>query len=252
MLTFASDSTPGPALADPSARSRARRRALLALLLLVPIPSIGTASAMVIDATEGTDWGRAIFAAAKVLLIVFPAAWLLLVERGRPSLSPARRGGFGPAAALGVLISVVIVAAWWLVGRAWIDPDLIRATAATTGIDDPWMYLAFAAWTCTINSVLEEYVWRWFVFRQCEVLLPGGRGVPAVLLSAALFTVHHVFALRAQFGWDVTALASAGVFIGGAVWSWCYLRYRSIWPGWLSHVIVDITVFAIGWILIFG
>jgi uncharacterized protein len=100
------------------------------------------------------------------------------------------------------------------------------------------------------NAVLEEYVWRWFVFRKCEALVRISW--LAVLLSAALFTVHHVLALAAQFDWMITLAASAGVFLGGAVWSWCYLRYRSIWPGFVSHVIVDIAIFAIGWRLLFA
>ena len=45
-------------------------------------------------------------------------------------------------------------------------------------------------------------------------------------------------------------LATLGVAIGGAWWSWLYLRYESVWPGYLSHVIVDLAIFAIGgWLL---
>ena len=74
----------------------------------------------------------------------------------------------------------------------------------------------------------------------------------AVLASAACFTVHHVTALQAQFDWKVTLLASLGVFIGGAIWSWMYGRYRSVWPGYLSHAIVDVAIYVIGWGIIFG
>ena len=44
---------------------------------------------------------------------------------------------------------------------------------------------------------------------------------------------------------------TCGVFVGGAVWNWCYLRYRSIWPGYVSHAIVDAALLAIGWKLLF-
>ena len=74
----------------------------------------------------------------------------------------------------------------------------------------------------------------------------------AVLLSAVLFTLHHVIALRAQFDWLPAILASLGVLLGGVAWSWCYLRYRSVWPGYLSHLIVDVTLLWIGWQLIFA
>jgi membrane protease YdiL (CAAX protease family) len=36
------------------------------------------------------------------------------------------------------------------------------------------------------------------------------------------------------------------------MWSWLYLRYRSVWPCYVSHAIVDIAVFVVGWLIIFG
>ena len=73
-----------------------------------------------------------------------------------------------------------------------------------------------------------------------------------LLLSAVLFTIHHVVALKAQFDWRVTTLASTGVLLGGWIWSMLYLRFRSIWPGYLSHAIVDVAVYVVGWRIIFG
>ena len=48
------------------------------------------------------------------------------------------------------------------------------------------------------------------------------------------------------------ASTAAGIFIGAGLWSGLYLRTRSVWPGYLSHAIVDVAVFAIGWRLIRG
>jgi membrane protease YdiL (CAAX protease family) len=73
-----------------------------------------------------------------------------------------------------------------------------------------------------------------------------------VVAAALAFTAHHVIALAAQFNWGVTLLGSLGVFSGGAAWSWLYLRYRSIWPGYISHAMVDVAIFVIGYGLIFG
>jgi hypothetical protein len=88
------------------------------------------------------------------------------------------------------------------------------------------------------------------VFRQIERLAAP---VFAVLLSAAAFTLHHAIIVQTQFGaWSLTALASAGVFAGGAMWSALYLRFRSIWPAWTSHVLVDVAIFLIGARLVFG
>ena len=94
----------------------------------------------------------------------------------------------------------------------------------------------------------EEYVWRWYCFRQCEVLLGGAGGVMA---SALGLTLLHIIALGAQFSPVVTVLGSVGVFCGGAIWSWRFLRYRSVWPCYVSHAIVDLAIFILGYHLIF-
>jgi len=228
-----------------------RRNAAIALALLIPAPTIG---ALVSIGIAPGVIGQAVYIAAKVWLFAMPAVWWFVVERGRWSWSPARKGGFGVGALLGLAISMVIVGAYWTVGRAVIDVDAVRAAAAGNQLDEPARYLALVAYLTLVNSVLEEYVWRWFAFRQFEMLLGNVRhaGGIAVVLAAAAFTLHHAVALGLQFGWVVTALGSLGVFIGGATWSWVYLRYRSVWPAYLSHAIVDVAVFVVGWWLLFG
>ena len=111
----------------------------------------------------------------------------------------------------------------------------------------PKYFLAAAGWTL-VNSLMEEYVYRWFVLRQCRALTGN---VPAIIGSALIFTVHHVIAVSVYLGPVLTILASSGVFIGGLLWAWLYLRYRSIWPAWISHVLADVAVFVVGWFLLF-
>jgi membrane protease YdiL (CAAX protease family) len=229
----------------PSGLQARRFHAVLALLLLVPVPSLAVALALV---EQPGPVGRALFVGAKLWILLLPLGWYLLMERGRPSWSPPRRGGLLVGAGLGVASAAAIAAAFWLL-RSHIDPTALAATAELMGIATPPVYLAGAAYWVMVNSVLEEYVWRWFVYVQLERLVPPSA---AVLGSALAFTAHHVVALQVYLPWGLTLLASSGVLIGGATWSWCYRRYRSIWPGWIAHALADIAVFAVGWMLIFG
>lgn len=242
----ATDKPSTPAVSG--AETVARRRAWLALLLLVPAPSLGAAAGMFW--WPGTVLGKGIFLASKLWLVVFPVLWWRWVERGAWSWSPARKGGFGLAVASGLLISLAILAVYGLTRKlGWLDPALVVERSKQTGLNQPGLYLLGAVYWITLNSLMEEYVWRWFVFRQCE-RLAGGLG--GVLLSALAFTLHHVLALSGQFSWGLTLLGSLGVFTGGAIWSALYLRCRSIWPCYVSHAIVDTPIFLIGWWLIFG
>lgn len=194
--------------------------------------------------------GKVIFVAAKVWLVLLPLVWRLMLDRKPVSWSPPRQGGFGVAIAAGLLMSLMIFGAYALALRLGaIDASVVAERAARTGLNTLSGYLLGALYWITINSLLEEYVWRWFVLRQCETLWRGKAGL---VVAALAFTAHHVIALAAQFNWGVTLLASLGVFVGGATWNWLYLRYRSIWPGYVSHAIVDLAIFIIGYRLIFG
>jgi hypothetical protein len=130
-----------------------------------------------------------------------------------------------------------------------LDTAMVAERAARTGLDHRGLYLAGALYWITLNSLLEEYVWRWFVFRQFEAIV-GPRW--AVLAAALAFTTHHVVALAGQFDTGLAIVGSVGVFTGGVTWSWLYRRYGSIWPGYVSHALVDVAVFVIGYRLIFG
>lgn len=224
------------------------KRALLALLLLVPAPSLGVAAAMFWWPELAV--GKIIFLVSKIWLVALPLVWLLFIDHAPLSWSPPRNGGFIPAIVSGILISATVFAAYAIAVRFnALDAATVTERAAKTGLNRPALYIAGAIYWITFNSLMEEYVWRWFVFRKFEILIGGKM---AVVASALAFTAHHVIALAAQFNWTITVLGSIGVFIGGATWSWLYLRYRSVWPGYVSHAIVDATIFVLGYQLIFG
>jgi len=228
-----------------AADTRSRRRAVVALSLLAPVPSLGVIAAMVVAPGR---LGHSVFAAAKLWLVLFPAFWYLHVEKGPPSWSPPRRGGFCAGLLGGLGIGIVIAAVGYAAGRG-LDPAPLQAAVQEMGLGDPARFLAGAAGWTLVNSLIEEYVYRWFVFSQCERLLPP---TGAILATAAIFTVHHVIAVSQYLDTFFTVVASMGVFMGGALWAWLYARYRSIWPGWISHVLADLAVFGIGWWLLFA
>lgn len=223
-----------------------RARAALALTLLVPVPSLGIAAVV---AWPGAV-GNAVFVGAKAWVLLLPLAWLVFVEKRRPAVPRPSARGLGPACASGAAIFLAIVLAYVLLGEGWIEPARLRERMEKAHLATPAAFLAGALYWCTLNSLAEEYVWRWFTFSRSELLFTR---VPAVAVSALFFTLHHVVALQANFGdLRVTILASLGVFSGGVVWSWLYARYRNIWAAYVSHVFADLAVFGIGYVILFG
>lgn len=222
------------------------RRPWLALALTVPFPTLGTCAAF---------WwwpgavGTALYFIAKAWIYTLPLWWTPLIDGNRWSWSPMRRGGLRLALATGLGILALILGAWFLLGPYVVDVAAMRATAAEAGLDSTWPYLGLAGYLITVNSISEEYLFRWFIYRQLAAHLTMGQ---AVLGSALVFAVHHWAALYLQSGWVLATVGALGTFVGGAIWSWLYARTRSIWPGYLSHALADVGVFAAGWLILFG
>lgn len=220
---------------------------ILALLLLVPAPSIGVLAAMIVfpDSTQG----RTIFTASKLWLFVFPVLWLKFVEHGRFSISPPKNGGWLAALFSGIVFGLLVIFGYLGFGSSMFDRSLFTSRLMEIGLGSWPIYAAGAAYWILVNSVLEEYVWRWFVYEKCEALV---RPRLAVVLSALFFTLHHYIALQVFLTPMLALISSLGVFVGGAAWSYLYMRYRSIWPGYLSHAIVDLFVFGLGAAMLFA
>ena len=223
-----------------------RRRALWALGLLVPAPTLGALCAFVL---APGPVGQGLYLAAKVWIAVLPLAWVLGVERRRLDLRfrPADGRAWLEGLALGALLCAGL-AGLWLAGAAeLIDVATLRAALERAGVRGGLGYLAVAAWICIVNSALEEYVWRWFVGGRAAALVGPRAGVP---LAAACFTLHHVVVFGVQGGAVFALAGGAAVFGAGCLWSWMVTRHRALGPAWLCHALVDAAGLWIGWRLL--
>lgn len=222
-------------------------KSIIALLLLVPAPSLGLLAGLLW--LPNTFIGTALFSTCKIWLLLLPLFWHKLVDHEPYSLSPSRKGGFPWAILSGIIISAIIFAAYYFVGPVLIDFENMKVMIEKAGLGNATYYFIGSAYWILINSVLEEYVWRWFVVKKCLCIFSK---YPAVIASALFFTIHHFIALYIYMGFAGAVFCSAGIFIGALVWSHMYLKYESIWPGYVSHAIVDLTVFLIGARIVFG
>lgn len=220
--------------------------ALISLILFVPAFSIGVAMSLFI--APGII-GNSVFTAVKVWGIAFPLLWVMKTNSTALRLPKFKWQEVKVGLGLGIIMFGAIMVAYLLIGQQVIDLPEIRAKATDVGITNPYLYLAGCFYWSFINSLVEELTWRGFVVSQCKVLVPQ---ITAVVLAALFFTVHHSIALYGYtHNWLVVFLGSLGVFIAGLVWAWCYNHYRSIAPGYISHILADIAIAIIGYQLLF-
>jgi membrane protease YdiL (CAAX protease family) len=216
-------------------------------------PSLVTWAYFVSGGDSSTGWQKLAYVVGKPIQFGFPIIWVWVVLK-----EPLRTGRVSAQGVwLGVAFGAAVIGAGLLLFNLVLRDlrifdnagDLIRAKITGFEIDSTAEYAALALFYAVFHSLLEEYYWRWFVFRQLRQLSPLW---PAVLGSALAFTAHHVIVLNQYFQgvpWLV-ALFSASVAIGGAVWAWLYERANSLVAPWLSHMLIDAGIFWIGYELL--
>ena len=223
-----------------------RRRALLALLLTVPFPSIGAIMSLLL--TPGMV-GQIILIISQIWLLVLPIVWVSWVEQQPLAIPPLKRRDWITGTLVGLLMFSLILAIYWLLARHWINGVEVLNKAQQVVKVNQLSFLVGCIYFALINSLIEEYLWRWFIYRRCEELVSQR---VAVFLAAFFFTLHHIIVLAFYVDWRMVVLGTLAVFVAGVVWSECYRRYRSIWSSYLSHSMAGLAIYIAAWQILFG
>ena len=84
-----------------------------------------------------------------------------------------------------------------------------------------------------VSNFYEEFIYRGAILGLLLRVLDRQRQWLAALVSTVLFCQGHL---------HYPAALVATVFVAGLVWAWMTIRYRSLWPAWLSHTVADTIV----------
>jgi len=231
-----------------------KKRPGWALLLLVPAPSIGVISNGLLaesDIAALAFIGLAIWALCKVWILGFPAFWHTRIDGGEYGASRLPEdSGFRPWAeglGIGVVLSITL-GVTFLLARPYVDIENLGASIRAVGLDSWAMVIPAVLFWVFVNSVIEEYVYRWFITEQASTLF-NGDPLRSGALSVFAFTLHHFVAVALVAPVWIALLAASAVGVGGVAFSWLYHRHNSIWPAWACHAVLDVVVFGgVAWI----
>ncbi|MBC8356854.1 MAG: CPBP family intramembrane metalloprotease [Planctomycetes bacterium] len=226
------------------------RANLAATTFAIIFPTIVTLAYFVVLAGQPSSLQGGAAAIGKVIQFAFPAVWVFFVMREKVSCPCPTWRGIGAGFGFGLLVAAAMlaVALLWLKPIGFFDQsgEAIREKIIGIGLNTLPKYIAASLFYAFIHSLMEEYYWRWFVFRRLKEFasLPT-----AIAISSLGFMAHHVIVLAVYFGWTspATYLFSAAVAIGGAVWAWIYQKSESLYGPWLSHLLVDAAIFTVGY-----
>ena len=176
---------------DRSLVTVGRSTALLGLCLVAVAPTISIVTGFVFKAGL---LAVLVFCITKVWMFGLPAFWHMKVEGKAFSWSPPKNGGWVVSFALGVGMIIAVLGAYLLLGEIMIDKQTLYELLEPVGLTTASQLAGAILFWVFINSVLEEYVFRWFITSKIEELT--GAKWTAVFLSAGVFTLHHTIALN--------------------------------------------------------
>ena len=220
---------------------------LIAILLVGFIPSASVIFG--IEIIENELLSQLFFVSCKIWIFLVPTIWYFKVEKKQFSKNLPTKEGIVWGLTTGVIMSIIILITWFLFNET-LDIDGMVEILQSKGLDNIDLYVLGMFYWIFINSLLEEYVFRWFITTKSSELFSSD--TIGIIFSAILFTLHHAIALHLfGFLWWQTIIACFGLLSAAVIWSWLYIRYRSIWVCWLSHAICDVAVFGIGYTILY-
>lgn len=196
-----------------------------------------------------------IYAAGKTLQFSLPVLAVLVFERRWPRPARPHFRGLAFGLGFGLLVGAAMQALYYGFfrgsARFQSTPEKLQAKLLEFDLATPAGFIGLALFISVIHSLLEEYYWRWFVFGNLQHFL---RLVPAMIVSALGFMGHHVIVLAVYFPgqfWTLAVPLSLCIAGGGIVWAWLYHQSGSIYAPWLSHMLIDLSIMAVGYDLLF-
>lgn len=161
------------------------------------------------------------------------------------SLFRFQKQGFLIALLLGVGIYGLILGAYFVVAN-WFDfSGIVGQLSQNAGVTKD-NFLFVSLYISFVNSLLEEFFFRGFVFTNLKRL--HSRRF-AYHFSAAAFALYHVAMMVGWFSPILFLLVMTGLAVGGMIFNYMNERLNTIYCSWLTHMFANFAINTIGFLL---
>ena len=217
----------------------------LLLVALALVPTVTVLLAFVLQISP-----EVIHFLGKGIVILAPAVWIWkkrwtlqqLIDRW--SLRFQWRDLFW-GMGTGLLISLLVLIAYGVYFQKFLDAEGIIATLPPLLIRNFWIS---ALGVSFLNSLMEEYFWRAFLLERTAQRT--GWGI-AIMLNGFFFGLHHLLLLACFFPFVPALFFALGTSCGGWIWSTMRMKGLSIWSCYFSHILVDLAIMGVGYVMLF-
>lgn len=146
---------------------------------------------------------------------------------------------------LGVLVYVFILGCYFSIGTYFDFSNVTSQLQQNVGIKKE-NFIFVAIYISFINSLLEEFFFRGFIFTNLKALT--SRGI-AYSISALVFALYHIAMMTSWFSILLFALLLAGLTVGGVLFNYLNEKQGNIYTSWFVHMFANFAINTVGFML---
>lgn len=161
------------------------------------------------------------------------------------SLFRFQKQGIGKALFLGIGIFILILGGYFLLSCFMDFSGIVGALSENAGVGKG-NFLFVALYISFINSLLEEFFFRGFLFINLKKQLHRWQ---AYLISSLAFSAYHVAMMIGWYDLWLFLLILVGLMIGGVIFNYLDENQETIYTSWFTHMFANFAINTIGFIL---
>lgn len=146
---------------------------------------------------------------------------------------------------LGLGVFVVIITTYFIL-RNFIELDQIRRILEANANINEDNFIFVAIYISFINSFLEEFFFRGFIFLN---LLRLKSKWFAYIVSALSFSIYHIAFMSDWFSPALFILAMLGLFTGGVIFNYLNEKNKNIYASWIVHIMANLSINTVGFMM---
>ncbi len=150
---------------------------------------------------------------------------------------------------LGLLLSAILVIliplVYFTVATPYIDTAKLISELSLIGVTKT-NFLFVSLYIAIVNSFLEEFFFRGFVFLN----LYETHARFSMVFSALLFATYHIGIFVSWFQISMLFLALFSLFIGGLIFNFLATKSKNFLNSWLVHFFADAVILVLGGLIL--
>jgi len=136
---------------------------------------------------------------------------------------------------VGILLSTIYFSAYFIF-KGYLNIDFIGNNLDQLASINASNIIFIGIYIIFFNSILEEFFWRGFIFKETNNLLSP---TLTYLITATAFSFHHVMFYYTWFSFPFLSIVTIGLIGFALIMNFIFQKYNDLFSCWLIHGMVD-------------